>query len=80
MLILDLGSLHISSDTQEAMSLDVNQATQEQLESAFYDKFKVQLENLQALVASPGQDWMSARERKDDLKLHVIKPTGIFEL
>ena len=76
MLIFDLGCLHITSDTQDALSLDINTATQEQLESAFYDKFNVRLENLQALVASPGQDWAKARVQKDDLRLHLIKPTG----
>ncbi|KAI6653358.1 Vacuolar protein sorting-associated protein 13C-like [Oopsacas minuta] len=79
MLIFDLGCLHITSDTQDALSLDVNTATQEQLESAFYDKFNVRLDNLQALVAAPGQDWAKARLQYDDLKLHLIKPTG-FEL
>ena len=76
MLIFDLGCLHITSDTQDALSLDINTATQDQLESAFYDKFNVRLENLQALVASPGQDWAKARVQKDDLRLHLIKPTG----
>ena len=77
MLIFDLGCLHITSDTQDALALDINTATQEQLESAFYDKYNVSLENLQALVALPGQDWMKARVQKDNMRLHIIKPTGI---
>lgn len=76
LLIIDLGCLHITSDTQDALSLDINTATQQQLESAFYDKFNVRLENLQALIASPGQDWSKARLHNEDLKLHLIKPTG----
>lgn len=63
---------------QQTLNLDINTATQEQLELAFYDKFNVRLEKLQILLATPGQDWSTPRMTNNDYSLHIVKPTGEF--
>ncbi|XP_077994048.1 intermembrane lipid transfer protein VPS13A-like isoform X3 [Glandiceps talaboti] len=78
LLVVNLGDFKMKSLHQDKMSewrKQQNLPIEELLNKA-YDKFNIQLESMQVLLARPGEDWKSARSEPQS-SLHIIEPTGI---
>lgn len=58
--------------------LCAQEATDAELDEAFYDHFTLSLTRLQVLLAGPGQDWKGAWSRRSGTSpLHVLEPTSL---
>ena len=58
------------------VNVDFQDATQEELDAHAFDRFKVQLTNIQAILASREDDWQA--ERKGGFgKLHLLQPVTL---
>ncbi|XP_036365427.1 vacuolar protein sorting-associated protein 13A [Octopus sinensis] len=74
-LILDLGNLKVNSE-KNTSDISETQSTVEELLQSAYDKFNIQLDNIQILLYHKGEDWQSAR-KEGKSKMHILEPISI---
>ncbi|XP_070537095.1 intermembrane lipid transfer protein VPS13A-like isoform X2 [Ptychodera flava] len=77
-LVINLGDFKMKSQQQDKVAdwrKQQNLPIEELLLKA-YDKFNIQLDSMQVLLARPGEDWMSARSEPKS-SLHILEPTAI---
>nr|XP_006815974.1 PREDICTED: vacuolar protein sorting-associated protein 13A-like [Saccoglossus kowalevskii] len=75
LLILDLGSLNISSDLQTTAP-QLEDATMTEIEQHLYDRFTITVSDIQVLFASADEDWHNAHALKDS-EFHILPSTLI---
>ncbi|CAL7940918.1 unnamed protein product [Xylocopa violacea] len=63
-LILDIGNVSLSNELQ-ATNLQLEDATLMELEELLYDRIQITFSGAQVLFCHSGDDWRSARKRKD---------------
>lgn len=55
----------------------LQEATDEELDEAFYDHFTLTLSRLQVLLAGPKQDWTDAWSSSPSSPLHLLEPATL---
>lgn len=73
--------VHVYSDVAQASCIctvlvSSQEATDEELDDAFYDHFTLSLSRLQVLLAGPKQDWTHAWSSSSS-PLHLLEPTSL---
>ncbi|XP_061117583.1 vacuolar protein sorting-associated protein 13A isoform X1 [Conger conger] len=77
LVLLDMGHLKVSSKSrQELPQLCAGRDKLVDIMSQAYDRFDVQLSNLQLLYSSTDGDWKSARHQKQS-DLHILEPVDL---
>ncbi|XP_067654011.1 intermembrane lipid transfer protein VPS13A-like isoform X3 [Haliotis asinina] len=76
MLLLDLGSLKVSSEKNQSQQIKGKMDSLEEVMARAYDKFNVQLARLQLLFIHPGEDWHKARFVGHS-DMHILRPISI---
>ncbi|GAB1605843.1 Hypothetical predicted protein [Argonauta hians] len=74
-LILDLGNLKVKSQ-KNTSDMSLAQSSVEELLQSAYDNFDIKLDNIQMLLANPGDDWQAARKQGTS-NLHILEPISI---
>ncbi|XP_018108372.1 vacuolar protein sorting-associated protein 13C isoform X2 [Xenopus laevis] len=74
LVIIDLGSLQVMSVDQAEET--TNFLSLEDIMEKAYDKFDVQIKNVQILFGKEGEDWKKAREKASS-SLHILQPLDI---
>ncbi|XP_078536950.1 intermembrane lipid transfer protein VPS13C isoform X2 [Lissotriton helveticus] len=75
LVILDFGSLKLSSINKGAKRTISNSSLEELMDEA-YDNFDVKLKSVQLLFSRPGENWKTARFQHPS-KLHILQPMDV---
>ncbi|BFZ13595.1 hypothetical protein BsWGS_16634 [Bradybaena similaris] len=75
MLLLNLGSLNVTSEKNKEMTAGT-QMSQKELASYAYDKFNVSLENVQLLFVQPGDTWKNESQSVNS-PLYILQPMSM---
>ncbi|XP_048251088.1 vacuolar protein sorting-associated protein 13A-like isoform X4 [Haliotis rufescens] len=76
MLLLDLGSLKVSSEKNQSQQIKGKMDSLEEVMARAYDKFNIQLARIQLLFIHPGEDWHKARWAGQS-DMHILRPISI---
>ncbi|XP_065344717.1 intermembrane lipid transfer protein Vps13 isoform X2 [Cloeon dipterum] len=85
-LVVSLGSLSIASCARDkglpniSNMIQAGSSEQEVLQEMFsqsYEKFSLQLKEVQVLVAKPGEDWEEKLTKTSESNLHLVQPMSI---
>ncbi|XP_070568681.1 intermembrane lipid transfer protein VPS13A-like isoform X2 [Ptychodera flava] len=74
-LILDLGSLTVTSDLQTSAPV-LEDSTMTEIEQRLYDKFNIRISDIQILFAQADDDWHNAHALKDT-EYHLLPSTAL---
>ncbi|GCC33396.1 hypothetical protein chiPu_0011865, partial [Chiloscyllium punctatum] len=76
LLIVDFGSLQLNSISHNDQKATSPSLSLEEILERAYEKFDVELRNVQLLFSKPGQDWKSARKQCSSIQ-HILQPMDV---
>ncbi|BFZ25790.1 hypothetical protein BsWGS_28827 [Bradybaena similaris] len=75
MLLLNLGSLHVSSEKNKEVPVGA-QLSPEELASYAYDKFNISLDNVQLLFVQSGVNWQE-ENKSTTSSMYILRPMSL---
>ncbi|XP_065179589.1 intermembrane lipid transfer protein VPS13C-like [Sycon ciliatum] len=78
-VVVDLGSLHLTSDLQDSGPVtteDLHSLSPEELDKKMYDTFSLELKQLQMIVTGPGEDWREVLKQPSHAA-HLLLPLAM---
>ncbi|XP_049329631.1 intermembrane lipid transfer protein VPS13C isoform X3 [Astyanax mexicanus] len=73
LMIIDFGSLHLSSVDQAAHQLGSSFSSLEEIMDRAYERFSLELRSVQVLYSKSGEVWKSARTQGSSIQ-HILQP------